>query len=92
MQGRTDEQVDSMPDLLRSFEALNISMHEFATKEFIHIDEENNEVFRKEILNDVNEVLETMQTTLENAKDESDHIRAKACSSFPESAEDSVNF
>ena len=42
-------------------------------EEFIHIDDENNKVFSQEILDDENEVLETMQTTPENAEDESDH-------------------
>ena len=49
-------------------------------------------MFWQEILGDENEVLETMQTTLENAKDERDHTCAEACTPFPESAEDSVKF
>ena len=41
-----------MIDLLRSFEALNISIDERATEEFIHIDDLNNEVFWQAILDD----------------------------------------
>ena len=42
----------------------------------------NNEKFLQEILDDVNEVLETMQTTPENAEDESDHTIAEAHTPF----------
>ena len=45
----------------------------------MHIDDENNEV----ILDGVNEVLETMQITPENAEDESNHTIAAACTPFP---------
>ena len=83
-----------MTNLLRSFEALNIPIpeDECAIEEFMHIDDKNNEVFAQELLNDENELLETMQTTPENAQDESDHANAKACTPFLESTEDSVNF
>ena len=76
--GGADEEVDLMADLLRSFEALNLSLDESAREEFVHIDDENNVVFSQEILDDVNDELETMQTPLENAEDESDHTIAEA--------------
>ena len=55
-------------------------MHHEKVYAQLHIDDENNEV----ILDDVNEVLETMQITAENAEDESNHTTAAACIPFPE--------
>ena len=45
----------------------------------MHIDDENMEVFSKEILDDVNEMLKTMQAKNDNSEDESDHAVAEAC-------------
>ena len=55
------------------------------------IDNENNEKFLQEILDDVNEVLGTMQTP-ENTEDESDHTNVKACTPFSKPPKDNVNF
>ena len=55
----------------------------------MRVDEKNNEVFSQEILDDVNEVLETMKTPPE---DESDHTIAEAYTPFLEPTEDIVNF
>ena len=79
-----------MADLMRSFEAFNIPLDEGAIERFMHIDDENNEKFSREIMNDANEVLETMRKTPENAEDESDHTIAKACSPFPKPTKNKV--
>ena len=50
----------------------------------MHIDDENNKNFSQKILVDVNEVLETMQITPENAEDERNHTIATACPPLPE--------
>ena len=54
----------------------------------VFIDDENIEVFWQEILDNVNEVLETMQTTTEKTEFES----AEACTPFPKSAERQCQF
>ena len=59
-------------DLLCSFKALNILINESTLDEFVHVDDKNNEEFSHEILDDVNEVLESIQATNDN-KDESIH-------------------
>ena len=58
----------------------------------MHTDDENNEVFSKEILDDVNEIFGTMQAKNDNSEDESDHAIAEADAQFLEPAEDNVNF
>ena len=91
LRGEADEEVDLMSDLLRGFKALIISIDESTLDEFMHIDNENREVFSKEILDDVNEMLKTMQAKNDNLEGESDHTVAEACAQFPEPAEDNVN-
>ena len=49
--------VDLMADLLRSYEALTIPIDECAIEEFMHINDENNQMFLQEVLDDVNDVL-----------------------------------
>ena len=77
-----------MADLLHSFKALNIPIDESTIEEFVHIDDENNEVLSKEIFDDVNEMLEMMQAKNDNSEDESDHAVAEAGAQFLEPAED----
>lgn len=50
--GGADEEVVLMADLLRSFNALNIPRDESSAEEFVHIGDENNEVFSRVILDD----------------------------------------
>jgi len=50
--GGADEEVVLMADLLRSFNALNIPRDESSAEEFVHIGDENNEVFSLVILDD----------------------------------------
>ena len=52
-----------MADLLCSFKALNIPIDESTLDEFVHVGDKNSEKFSHEILNDVNEVLESIQAT-----------------------------
>ena len=62
-----------MTDLLCSFKALNIPIDESTLDEFVHVHDENSEEFLHEILDDVNEVLESIQARNDN-KDENVHI------------------
>ena len=55
-----------MADLLCSFKALNIPIDESTPDEFVHVDDKNSEEFSHEILDDVNEVLESIQATNDN--------------------------
>ena len=54
------EEVDMMADLLCRFKALNISIDESTLDEFVHIDDENSEEFSRKILDNINEVLESI--------------------------------
>ena len=92
LRGGADEEVDLMADLLCNFKVLNIPIDESTIEEFVPIDDKNNEMFSKKILNDINEMFETMQATNDNSEDKNDHALAKAFSQFPELAVDNVNF
>ena len=91
LRGKADEEVDLMADLLRGFKALNFPTDKSTIEEFVHINDENKEVFSKVIFDDVYEMLETMQATNDNSEDESDHTVAEVCAQFPEPAECSVS-
>ena len=60
LKGGAHEEVDMMADLLCNFKALNILMDESTLDEFVHVDDENSEELSHEILDDVNEVLESI--------------------------------
>ena len=72
LKGGAQEEVDMMADLLCSFKALSISIDESTLNEFVHVYDENSEEFSHEILDDVNELLESIQATNDN-KDENLH-------------------
>ena len=72
LKGGAHEEVDMMADLLCSFKALNIPIDESTLDEFVHVDDKNSEEFSHEILDDVNEVLESIQATNDN-EDENVH-------------------
>ena len=72
LKGGAHEEVDMMADLLCSFKALNILINESTLDEFVHVDDKNSEEFSHEILDDVNEVLESIQATNDN-EDENVH-------------------
>ena len=91
LQEGADEEVDIMGELLRSFKILNIPIDESTIDEFVHVDDENSEEFSHEILVDVNDVLERMQTTNDN-EDESDHTMVEACVQSPELTESDITF
>ena len=57
----------------------------------MHVDDENSEEFSHEILVDVNDVLERMQTTNDN-EDESDYTMVEACVQSPELTESDITF
>ena len=65
-----------------SFKALSIPTDESTLDEFVHVDDENSEEFFHEILDDVNEVLESMQATNDN-EDENVHTVVKCCARSP---------
>ena len=67
-------------------------MEESIIQEFVHTDDENNEMFSKKILDNVYEMLEARQAINGNSEDEGDHTVAEACAQFLEPAEDHVNF
>ena len=67
-----------MADLLCSFKALNISIDESTLDEFVHVDDENNEEFSHEILDDINEFLESIEATNDN-EDKNLHTVVKSC-------------
>ena len=73
LKGGAHKEVAMMADLLCSFKALNIPIDESTLDEFVHVFDENSEEFLREILDDVNEVLESIQATNDN-KDENVHI------------------
>ena len=72
LKGGAQEVVDMMADLLCSFKALNIPIDESTLDEFVHVYDENSKEFSHEILDDVNELLESIQATNDN-KDEKVH-------------------
>ena len=76
------EEVDMMADLLCSFKALNIPIDESTLDELVHFYEKNSEEFSHEILDDVNEVLESIQAT-NNNKDENLRIVVEPCAHSP---------
>ena len=72
LKGGAHEEVNMMADLLCSFKALNIPINESILDEFVHVDDKNSEEFSHEILDDVNEVLKSIQATNDN-EDENVH-------------------
>ena len=71
-----------MADLLYSFKALNIPIDESPLDEFVHAYDKNSEEFSHEILDDVNEVLESIQATNDN-KEENVHTVVESCAHSP---------
>ena len=79
LKGGAHEEVDMMAVLLCSFKALNIPIDESTLlDEFVRVYDENSEEFSHEILDDVNEVLESMQATNDN-EDENVHTVVESC-------------
>ena len=74
-----------------SFKALNISIDESTLDEFVHVDDENREEFSHEILDDVNEVLESIQATNDN-EDKSVHTVVESCAPSPAPTGNDVAF
>ena len=60
LKGGAHEEVDMMADLLCSFKALNIPIDESTRDEFMHVYDENSQEFSYQILDDVNEMLESI--------------------------------
>ena len=91
LKGVAREEVDMMADLLCSFKALNIPIDESTLDEFVHVDDENSEEFSHEILDDVNEVLESKQATNDN-EDENVRTVVESCSHSPARTGNDVTF
>ena len=71
-----------MADLLCSFKALNIPIDESTLNEFVHVYDEDSKEFLHEILDDVNEVLESIQAKNDN-EDENVHTVVESCAHSP---------
>ena len=71
-----------MADLLHSFKALYIPIDESTLDEFVHSFDKNSEEFSHEILDDVNEVLKSIQATNDN-KDENVYTVVESCAHSP---------
>ena len=82
LKGGAHEEVDLMADLLCSFKALNIPIDESTLDEFMHVYDESSQEFSYMILDDVNEVLESIQATNDN-EDENVHIVVESCAHSP---------
>ena len=82
LKGGAHEEVDMMVDLLYSFKAINIPIDKSILDEFVHVYDKNSEEFSHEILDDVNEVLESIKAT-SDIKDENVHTVVKSCAHSP---------
>ena len=71
-----------MADLLCSFKTLSILIDESTPDEFVHVYDENSEEFSHEILDDVNEVQESIQAANDN-EDENVHTVFESCAQSP---------
>ena len=87
-----DEEAGLMADLMRGFKTMNIPRGKSTTEKFMHLDDKNNKVSSKEILDDVNEMLETMRAKNDNLEDGGDHTVADARAYFSKPEEGNVNF
>ena len=91
LKGGAHERLDTMADLLCSFKALNIPIDESTLDEFVHVGDKNSEKFSHEILNDVNEVLESIQATNDN-EDENVLTVVESCAHSPAPTGHDVTF
>ena len=82
LKGGAHEEVDMMAYLLSSFKALNIPTDESTLDEFVHVYNENSEEFSYQILDDVSEVLESIQAT-NDSEGENVHTVVKSCAHSP---------
>lgn len=56
----TNEEIDHMtPELVQSFESLQITINQDEMEQFLHVDDENSEEFAQAILEDVDDLLKT---------------------------------
>ena len=91
LKGGAHEEVDMMADLLCSFKALNVPIDESTLDEFVHVDDKNSKKFSHEILDDVNEVLESIQATNDN-ENENVHTVVESCPHSPAPTRNDVIF
>ena len=82
LKGGAQEEVDIMADLLCSFKTLNIPIDQSTLDEFVHVYDKNSEEFLQEILDDVNELLESIQATNDN-KDKNVNTVVESCAHSP---------
>jgi hypothetical protein len=59
-------------EVAQAIVALNLYVGQDELEEFVHVDDENNEEFATTILEDVEELLETMKIAEENLDDDND--------------------
>ena len=82
LKGGAHKEVDMMVDLLYSFKAINIPIDKSILDEFVHVYDKSSEEFSHEILDDVNEVLESIKAT-SDIKDENVHTVVESCAHSP---------
>jgi hypothetical protein len=59
-------------EVAQAIAALNFSVGQDELEKFVHVDDENNEEFVATVLEDIEELLETMKITEENLDDDND--------------------
>jgi hypothetical protein len=63
---------DLVTEVAQAIATLNLSVGQDELKEFVHVDDENSEEFATTVLEDVEELLETMKIVEENLDDDND--------------------
>ncbi len=63
---------DLVTEVAQAIAALNLFVGQDELEEFVHVDDENSEEFTTEVLEDVEELLETMKIAKENLDDDND--------------------
>jgi len=71
-QEAVNEIEDLVTEVAQAIVALNLSIGQDELEEFVHVDDENNEEFAIAILEDVEELLQTMKIAEENLDDDND--------------------
>ncbi len=63
---------DLRTEVAQVIAALNLSVGQDELEEFVHVDDENSEKFAVVVLEDIEELLETMKIAKENMEDDND--------------------
>ncbi len=71
-QEAVNEIEDLMTEVAQAIAALNLSIGQDELEKFVHVDDENSEEFAAAVLEDVEELLETMKIAEKNLDDDND--------------------